>query len=260
MNRALRAPAFDPEPAGAVHYPGSDGKPMAESARHVDCMLYLIGNLKAHFAKRPEVHVGGHMFLFYEEGNPNRRVSPDVQVTLDAPTDLPYQPSYKVWVYGKAPDFIAEITSRSTRREDEGTKRRLYARLGVREYVMFDPNGEYLRPRLKAFELRGDVYAPIPTETTAEGELAMSSHVLGLDLVTQAHAVLLRDPVTKEVLQPLTHERAAREAAEGERERERAARERAEGDRERERAAREAAEAQVARLQAEIEALRRNQG
>ena len=45
------------------------------------------------------------------------------------------------------------MASENTWREDLGEKRRLYERLGVREYFLFDPEGEYLRPRLIGFRL-----------------------------------------------------------------------------------------------------------
>ena len=55
--------------------------------------------------------------------------------------------SYKLWEEPKAPDFVLEITSRSTRAEDQGRKREVYASLGVREYWLFDPTGTgSLRP------------------------------------------------------------------------------------------------------------------
>ena len=48
----------------------------------------------------------------------------------------------------KAPDFVLEVVSRSTWREDVGRKRQVYERLGVPEYWQYDPTGEYLAQRL----------------------------------------------------------------------------------------------------------------
>ena len=41
-------------------------------------------------------------------------------------------------IYG-APDFVAEVLSKSTRRKDIGVKTYKYANAGVREYWMIDP-------------------------------------------------------------------------------------------------------------------------
>ncbi len=55
-----------------------------------------------------------------------------------------------------------EVTSRKTRRKDSGPKKTLYERIGTEEYILFDPFGDYLRPRLQGFRLRRSRYQPIP--------------------------------------------------------------------------------------------------
>ena len=47
-----------------------------------------------------------------------------------------------------------ESLSRKTRRKDTTTKPELYARLGVKEYFLFDPDREYLDPPLQGYRLR----------------------------------------------------------------------------------------------------------
>lgn len=46
-----------------VHYPESDGKPIAESPEHLEMMLSLIASLQAYFAPRQDVYVAGNQFL-----------------------------------------------------------------------------------------------------------------------------------------------------------------------------------------------------
>ena len=57
-------------------------------------------------------------------------------------------------------------------------KRERYARLGVREYFVFDPAGEYSEPALQGYRLDRARYEPL----AGLGPLAVRSRVLGLDL------------------------------------------------------------------------------
>ena len=87
-------------------------------------------------------------------------MAPDVFVVLGA--DNADRSTYRLWVEPKAPDFVLEITSRSTRREDQVSKRALYRSLGVREYWQFDPTNDYLQPPLQGLELIEGEYRPLP--------------------------------------------------------------------------------------------------
>ena len=52
---------------------------------------------------------------------------------------------------------MLEITSESTRTEDIQVKLLRYASLGIREYFLYDPLGEWLEPRLIGYRLsRGE--------------------------------------------------------------------------------------------------------
>jgi hypothetical protein len=83
---------------------------------------------------------------------------------------------YKLWEEGKAPGVVFEVTSKSTKREDWVTKMALYARLGVQEYYLYDPTGDYLRPTLQAFQLQGKDYLPMsPANQDVQlGELSLA--------------------------------------------------------------------------------------
>ena len=134
-------------PPAAVHYPDSDGQPLAESDFQLKPLVYAYTALAGRYRDRDDVYVSADLFVYYEQGNPRAVVAPDVFVVLGAPGHD--RRTYKLWEEPKAPDFVLEITSHTTRAEDEGTKRRVYARLGVREYWRFDPTGDWLDPPLK---------------------------------------------------------------------------------------------------------------
>ena len=165
--------------------------------------------------------------------------------------------SYLVWKEGKGPDFVLEVASKSTWREDLGRKREIYARLGVKEYWQYDPTGEYFTPVLQGLRLAGGEYVRQLVVTSPDGALTLRSKTLGLELRAQGGEIRFRNPAAGRIL--LSHaeaDTARREEAAARREAEiraEAAAERAEraGARaDREAAARRAAEARVAELEA----------
>src|SRR5689334_9644843 len=148
-------------------YPDSDGKPMGETGLHVEAILALHAALLDLLAGREDVYVASDMFLYYEEGNPKANKSPDVMVIFGVGGH--HRRSFKTWVEGTVPTVIFEMASEDTYREDLTNKRDLYARLGVEEYYLFDPEDLYLKPRLQGFRLDGGQYVPIAPD--ADGGL-----------------------------------------------------------------------------------------
>jgi Uma2 family endonuclease len=226
-----------PRFAESWDYPTSDGKPMAETDWHRDLMAALIETLKLYYAAQPLVYVSGNLLMFYEPGNRRRHVSPDVFVVKGVPKHD--RPNYLVWLERKGPDVVIEITSSSTRREDVRQKRDLYQNtLRVREYVLFDPDADYLDPPLQGFRLVKGEYTPI---RPVAGRLR--SRVLGLHLERDGRQLRLYDPANDRWL-PTPLELAAQ----------------AEAARRQEAEARRQAEAEVERLRREVEELKRRSG
>ena len=173
-------------------------------------------------------------------GSPQSRavVAPDVFVVLGA--DNADRSTYRLWAEPKAPDFVLEITSRSTRREDQVSKRALYRSLGVREYWQFDPTNDYLQPPLQGLELIEGEYRPLP---------ALASAVLGLELRLTERGLRFHDPQTGEDLSNLGEIDAARQRAEQKRQEAESRLAQEAAARRQEAAARQAAEARVAELE-----------
>jgi Uma2 family endonuclease len=225
-----------------IDYPTSDGRPIAETDQHRDLMYDLIKTLQAYYAYDPMVYVSGNLLLFYEPGNRRRHISPDVFVVKGVPKH--HRLNYLIWEEGKAPDVTIELTSSSTQHEDRETKFRRYQDvLRVQEYFLFDPLGDYLKPPLQGYRLRGGTYQPI---RPFRGRLP--SKILGLHLECAGSQLRLYDPTTTKWL-PTPQERIAQAEAETER----VAREQ---ELPRERLAR--AEAEIERLRREMEELRRH--
>ncbi len=185
-----------------IHYPESDGQPMGETELHREEMTYLIQALQSRYREAPDVQVGGNLFLYYIPGDPRAVVSPDVYVTLGIPKGL--RRVYKLWEEGKAPTLVIEVTSDSTRDEDLSRKKVCYEQLGVEEYVLFDPLGEYLEPRLQGYGLVQGRYQPIPREIDG----ALLSRTTGLKLKPEGHRLRLVERATGE---PLLSDQEVRE-------------------------------------------------
>ena len=244
-------------PESEVDYPTSDGRPMAETDTHRNQMINLILALEHHFKDDPNIYVSGNILMFYQKGDGNKHRSPDVLIALDV--EKKTRDFYKIWEEGKAPDVVFEITSRSTKAEDLGEKKGLYAFLGVKEYVIFDPLEEYLEPRLKLYRLSGEEYLPVVGSPITLETVNLELHVVDDELK-------LRDATTQKFLNPpekraeeeaqradSEHLRAEQEAQRADREAQRAEQEAQRAEKEAQRANREAqracaAEAELARL------------
>jgi len=151
-----------------IVYPESDGEPMAETEFHLDETIYLIEALRERFRDTPDAYVCGDMFLYFKQGDPRSVVSPDVFLVKGVSKRK--RRVYKFWEEGgRGPCLVVEVTSDSTRDEDLVRKKSLYERLGVEEYVLYDPLGDYLEPRIQGFRLAGGRYEKISPE--ADGSL-----------------------------------------------------------------------------------------
>ena len=198
-------------PPVAIEYPSGDGKPMAENDAQLAAILYGIGALRVYYRDREDVYVSGDLLMYYEEGNPRVSVAPDVFVVLGVEDRV--RRHYLVWEEGKAPDFVLEVASKSTWREDLGRKREIYARLGVREYWQYDPTGEYFSPVLQGLRLAGGDYVRQLAVASPDGALTLRSETLGLELRAQGGEMRFRDPATGQTLLSHSEADAARRAA-----------------------------------------------
>lgn len=194
-----------------IEYPESDGRPMGETDLHRDWMVRIIELLK-HRYRGQRVYVTGNLLLYYEEGDPSHFVVPDAMVVKDC--DPGRRRIFKVWEEGRVPCAVFETTSRSTKREDSSYKPQLYQQLGVAEYFLYDPTGDYLRPPLQGHRLTPAGYERITPD--AQGRLLCQELGLRLQLV-EGELILFDAQSGKQVLSEAEEERAAREVEHAER-------------------------------------------
>ncbi|MGG6269814.1 Uma2 family endonuclease [Leptolyngbya sp. AN03gr2] len=197
-----------------IEYPESDGRPMAETDFQRAYLIYSVSVLDLYFQNQSDVYVSGNILIYYEEGNPKACISPDVFVVQNQ--DKRKRRSYKIWEEGeKYPNFVLEITSKSTVNEDQGSKKGLYAFWGVQEYFQYDPTGDYLKSRLQGFRLIEGNYFPIPQIPLDQpNDFSLRSEVLGIDLCLKNQDLKFFEASSGIQLLGLEETESARRAAE----------------------------------------------
>lgn len=166
---------------------------MAESDLHRKEMCNLIYALTSRYQDAPDVYVSGNLLLYYREGDPLSVVAPDVFLVKGIPKGD--RLNYKLWEEGRAPSLVIEVTSGITQDEDN-QKKRCYESLGIEEYFLFAPWGDYLSPRLQGHRLIRNRYEPLPPKPDG----SLESHTTGLTLTVEGLHLRLIDTITGERL------------------------------------------------------------
>lgn len=190
-------------------YPSADGEPVAETYTHLYALLATLEVLRQYLKGR-QATVLGNQFLYYAQGFPKLRVTPDVMVIFDV--EPGGRDNYKIWEEGQVPVVIFEMTSAGTQAQDTGFKKTLYEQLEVQEYWLFDLKGEWIEERLQGYRLRGESYELI-TDNRSESlqfRLAVEGELIGFYREDTGEKLLIPD----ELVEALQAEVKARHQAE----------------------------------------------
>ena len=232
-------------------------EPPPEAMRQARDIADIDGILRAHFEPADEdtprtVVVSGSCVIHYDRNDMNRKLSPDALVALDVDAEsVWYEDRYLLWEVGKPPDFVLEIASRTTAREDLEVKPGIYEAMGVTEYWRFDPSGgNFYGYHLAGDRLVNGKYEPLPIEQAPDGSMRGYSPALDLFLYPGDYRLRLYDPKTGEFMLNTVEERTLRQEDRAIRQKEQAARRETEAALESERAARRAAEERLRILEA----------
>jgi len=209
-----------------IFYPISDGEPVAESYDHMGAISQTLMVLKMYLTGR-RATVLATQFFYYEEGKPESRTAPDVMVIFDV--EPGGRDSYKIWEEGSTPKVVFEITSPSTKNEDKKRKKDLYQDIGIEEYWLFDPKGQWIKNQLLGYRLKDGVYEEIKDSRSEplKLELKVEGKLIGFYREDTGEKLLIPDELAeslRERTEELQQEKEAREEAEkkAEEERERA--------------------------------------
>ena len=171
-------------------FPDSDGRPMGDTDFHTQALIWLREALEDFFSGLAGWYVATNLIVYWDRTNPRKRRDPDVLVARVS-HDKPRR-SFRVWEEKTVPRALFEVLSKKTWRVDMGPKKEEYARVGVPEYFLFDPEIMYLNPPLQGFRLRKGVYVPIEPESDG----TLKSKTLGLRMRNEERMLRLIDPRT----------------------------------------------------------------
>ena len=191
---------YKPDGSGVFYPERPDGFP--DAMYQFPKLNHTMDLLLWRYDDRPDVLVSGNNAIYYEQGNPRVHRSPDGFIAFGVDRDAILQENgYKVWEVGKPPDWVLEIASPSTARNDLTVKRDIYASLGIGEYWRFDASGgDYYREPLVGEYLEGGEYRRFEIHTSADGRAWGHSPVLNLDMYWGSDYLRYYDPVAGEWL------------------------------------------------------------
>ena len=127
---------------------------------------------------------------------------PDLLIAFDVdPAAREARNGYLIPEQSKPPDFVLEVASESTGREDETVKRDVYEAMGVLEYWRFDhTGGEFHSAPLAGDRLVEGRYRPIEIARVSDKHFHGHSAALNLDLCWEHGRLRWHDPTAQHYL------------------------------------------------------------
>jgi Uma2 family endonuclease len=130
------------QPRLPIHYPDSDGQPMAENTLQFEWIVTIKENLDVQFRDDANVFVAGDLLWYPVEGHPEISTAPDTLVAFGRPKG--YRGSYLQWEEGgSSPQVTFEVFSPSNRPGELTRKFQFYERYGIEEYYLTTPTITY---------------------------------------------------------------------------------------------------------------------
>lgn len=215
-----------------IHYPESDGQPMADNDLQYRWIVTIRENLETLL---PNDYVAADLLWYPVEGDPTTKIAPDVMVAFGRPKGV--RRSYKQWEEnGVAPQVVFEIISHSNTHAEMTRKQGFYRKYGVEEYYEYDPETNDLLIWRRA----GDFLHPVDDVSGFQSPLlGVTFEPVGKDLVIrkpdgtvfETFAQLHERAESERVRAEAEHQRAEAESQRAENERQRAESERQRAER-----------------------------
>lgn len=171
----------------------NDEEEMSETTLHFALINYLYNALKLFLAEKENCFVAANLRISYDAENPLKWYAPDVLVAFDVENHE--RTSYHLPTEKIMPQVVFEVASAFTAGNDLGNKYADYARLGVEEYYLLDPDRSLLPDTLIAYQLQNSKLLPVPMK-----DKRIFSPRLGLEIIDTGDSFRLFDPQNSEPL------------------------------------------------------------
>lgn len=172
-------------------------------ANYIQELLLSILTPGFSYHDHPTIYIASETPIYYGERAPGTsgappHVIPDCLVAFDVDTDAIWQRvGYDPIQNGKPPDFVMEVASRRTWRNDSGHKRNVYEMLGVSEYWRFDPTGgRFYGQAIIGERLVNGRYERLQMAEYDDGSLGATSAVLNLNFRWREQRFWIHNPAT----------------------------------------------------------------
>ena len=246
------SPPFYDEEAERIHYPESDGKPMADNTKQFRYIATLKGGFDSLYKERDDVFVAGDLLWYPVEGDNKTRYAPDVMIAFGRPPGD--RGSYMQWLEnGQPPNVVFEVLSPGNTKAEMDKKFKAYDQYRVDEYYEYDPDRGTLKGWLR--QEKGEPLRPV------EDMQYWKSPATGVTFHLEEDHLVVTRPDGKIFLTPQEADdaieeqtrRADKEQARANEEQARAEKEQARAEKEQARAEKERARANEAQARTEKE-------
>lgn len=121
-----------------IHYPSSDGKPLAENTVQLRWIVALFNNLQ-YLLLGKTAFIAADLLWYPVEGSLDISRAPDIMVAFGRPAGD--RPSYLQWrEENQPPTVVIEVLSPSNGKKELQEKHDFYDQYGVQEYLIIDPD------------------------------------------------------------------------------------------------------------------------
>ena len=172
-------------------------------ANYIQEMLLSILTPGFSYHDHPTIYIASETPIYYGERPPGTsgappHVIPDCLVAFAVDTDAIWQRvGYDPIQNGKPPDFVMEVASRRTYRNDSGHKRNVYEMVGVPEYWRFDPTGgRFYGQAIIGERLVNGRYERLPMVEYDDGSEGATSAALNLNFRWRERRFWIHNPDT----------------------------------------------------------------